>query len=500
MKIKNLSAALTALLVLFQFSACSAKPHTPSSDTTTADTTVFSDITEPITDPPSDDMVAITPNTVPPAPYKLWENAERVQIYAASNILITYYHDPSRNTVVGYISQSMAPYVEQNPLFNHCQYFYYFKIENDTLFCWDGVPYSQTHSLLPRPTVNMVLKYTHLIEHGSSVLTAMNSSDGTGVSYSNVVFENLNSVPLQNAGISNVQNMYVNENCEDYISVDGVLYTKDMKALVLFPAGRRGSYVIPEGVETIADGAFDFSSIERLTIPKSMKRIGDGLARALALEVIYFPNVDKQASIDHLSVFMFDDIDAPATRYKHITAVYEGDNTGDPAFQHFSIANIVKRLAAYENGYTIEKDILCISEGVVSLLELDLVELSKYSFEKVIIPASMDSVSCAYMLNTKAFEVLEGNKYLRSENGIIFSKVTGEKINEPVAIVAYPTSKEGSFETRNYYMLASSAFRNSKATCVNFIYGAVIELPNVFTGCDDLEIITTGKSRTDIYR
>ena len=61
-----------------------------------------------------------------------------------------------------------------------------------------------------------------------------------------------------------------------YESVDGVLYTKDMKTLVSYPAGKTGeSFVIPESVETIGIGAIYFATeLKEITIPSSVSYIG----------------------------------------------------------------------------------------------------------------------------------------------------------------------------------------------------------------------------------
>ena len=73
-----------------------------------------------------------------------------------------------------------------------------------------------------------------------------------------------------------------------YTSVDGVLYTKDMKTLVLHPilngqwkvsegiADTADTYNIPEGVENL--GSFSFyknSDLVHLTLPSTLKTIGD---------------------------------------------------------------------------------------------------------------------------------------------------------------------------------------------------------------------------------
>ena len=71
----------------------------------------------------------------------------------------------------------------------------------------------------------------------------------------------------------------VDEANEYYTSVDGVLYTKDMKKILVYPIMKEnesGKYAIPEGVERI--GACAFYKNETLTevnIPSTLKEIGD---------------------------------------------------------------------------------------------------------------------------------------------------------------------------------------------------------------------------------
>ena len=56
---------------------------------------------------------------------------------------------------------------------------------------------------------------------------------------------------------------------------DGVLFSKDMKTLLLHPPGKAGAYAIPEGVETIAGFAFASDAVTSLTIPGTVASIGD---------------------------------------------------------------------------------------------------------------------------------------------------------------------------------------------------------------------------------
>lgn len=79
----------------------------------------------------------------------------------------------------------------------------------------------------------------------------------------------------------------------NYTSVDGVLFTKDMKTLIQYPEGKSNSeYAIPDGVTTIGDNAFfscDF--LTSVTIPDSVKTIGDrAFYLCTALLSITIPN------------------------------------------------------------------------------------------------------------------------------------------------------------------------------------------------------------------
>lgn len=62
----------------------------------------------------------------------------------------------------------------------------------------------------------------------------------------------------------------------NFESVDGVIYNKDKTAIIFYPQGRVGSYQIPEGVKTIANGVFSGNSfITELKIPNTVSYIGE---------------------------------------------------------------------------------------------------------------------------------------------------------------------------------------------------------------------------------
>ncbi len=78
-------------------------------------------------------------------------------------------------------------------------------------------------------------------------------------------------------GCSSVTEISVDPDNAAYCSVDGVLYTKDMRTIIAYPAGKTDrSFEIPENVTSIEESAFiDCSSLEQITIPDSVTSIGE---------------------------------------------------------------------------------------------------------------------------------------------------------------------------------------------------------------------------------
>ena len=68
----------------------------------------------------------------------------------------------------------------------------------------------------------------------------------------------------------------VGDDNKNFISVNGSLYTKDMKTLLLYAYGKtETTFTIPSGVTTIADYAFYCSKLTEIVIPTTVTSIGD---------------------------------------------------------------------------------------------------------------------------------------------------------------------------------------------------------------------------------
>jgi len=87
---------------------------------------------------------------------------------------------------------------------------------------------------------------------------------------------------------------------QHFVSADGVLYTKDMTKLVLFPNKNTETLVIPEGVAVIGENAFyKCKSLLKITFPKSLRELEEkALFRCAGLKELKLPEGLEVIGVD----------------------------------------------------------------------------------------------------------------------------------------------------------------------------------------------------------
>ena len=116
--------------------------------------------------------------------------------------------------------------------------------------------------------------------------------EGAAISPITAVFFPDDCTDFTGARLPTVQELRVSEENTAYTAVDGVIFTKDLETLVAFPAGRDGTYAVPDGTKKIAAGAFANCRIEEVYIPDSVTAIGNrAFDGCMALKEISFPTV-----------------------------------------------------------------------------------------------------------------------------------------------------------------------------------------------------------------
>lgn len=88
----------------------------------------------------------------------------------------------------------------------------------------------------------------------------------------------------------------------NYSSQDGVLFNKDKTTLIQYPCGKTGEYTVPQSVTTIADEAFQYCSLTRVTVSENVTSIGDSAFYSSDLQVVIIENRNCEIADDSYTI------------------------------------------------------------------------------------------------------------------------------------------------------------------------------------------------------
>ncbi len=247
------------------------------------------------------------------------------------------------------------------------------------------------------------------------------------------------------ANCVNLQNINVDENNEYFTSVDGVLYSKDMKRLYCYPMNRMPSlFEIPETVEIIEPYAFTNSYLQTIKLPSHLKTISrESFNDCYNIISLTIPN-----EVETIEKYAFHN----CIGLKYLTLSSSLKVIEDSAFQlcknleHVDIPDTVTTLGrdafeGCENLKTIHlsDNIETISESTFACCtNLQFVELPKKlirieakaflrcaSLTTMTIPQYVNKIGTAVFLNCtslKEIHVHSDNKYFVSINNVLYNK------------------------------------------------------------------------------
>lgn len=93
----------------------------------------------------------------------------------------------------------------------------------------------------------------------------------------------------------------VDENNINYLSKDGVLYSKDQTRLIYYPRCKKGSFVIPDSVTNIGGSAFSHCQLDSIVIPDTITNITFYSFAFSSLTSVTIP--DSVTNIDYCAFF-----------------------------------------------------------------------------------------------------------------------------------------------------------------------------------------------------
>lgn len=167
-------------------------------------------------------------------------------------------------------------------------------------------------------------------------------------------------------------------------TIDGILYTKDMRMLIKCSKNKSGRVEIPDGVEEIREDAFAYSNISEVIMPDSVKYIGE--------RVFY-----GCRKLTHI-------------RYsKNLTYIpkeaFSGCNALDLSHLFDNVKNIGSRVAMISG-------LISIPDGVENIAEEAFCFNNKDEDSKVIIPPSVKTVGPRSFYGAKNITVTTKNGIL----------------------------------------------------------------------------------------
>lgn len=150
--------------------------------------------------------------------------------------------------------------------------------------------------------------------------------------------------------IMNISKIEVDPNNKNYKSVDGILFSKDGKTIVRYPAAKNGGYAVPVDVNTIGDGAFAHSTkLTSVTILEGVTDIPENaFTYCTSLAEVKLPNTLKTIGKWGFEACAFTSIDIPAS----VTSIDANAFDSTPLKNINGVAGSYAETFARENSYT----------------------------------------------------------------------------------------------------------------------------------------------------
>lgn len=291
---------------------------------------------------------------------------------------------------------------------------------------------------------------------------------------------------------STLESFTVDSSNPYYEAVNGILYTKGKKALVVYPKGNKahqgGTFSIPNGVTEIAPNAFVFAKFTTLSIPASVSMIGLGgswtiMSGAPNTPVAYgvlFGSLVQNITVNSSNNAFKSNDGVLLTKDGKKLVLYPPKKTTGVA----TIPNGVKEILPF-----------AMTRGSFTSLNLNQVEILYVrsifqcnSMTTISVPATFKTYepdAVCYCTSFSSFTVSSSNSNYKALDGVLFSA-------DGKVLVAYPMAKTGdTFPIPNTTTeIAYRAFQHSAITSINIPKNVTLISTEAFKDSKSLSTVT----------
>lgn len=235
-----------------------------------------------------------------------------------------------------------------------------------------------------------------------------------------------------------LKEFFVNSQNSRYSSEKGVLFDKAKTTLIRFPSGKEGAYIIPDGVVTITEGAFEFSyDLTELVIPESVDFIGQGAFNSCT----GLTRVEMPKTMSTLAPYAFanceklNGIEIPSG----IKSINAQAFIGCANLAHVILPEGITEIShgAFGNCSSLEE--ITFPESLITIADI---AFDGCKFTTITIPKNVIEIGFSAFEDCKSlkqFLVDEENKVFSSEDGVLFDKAKKK-------IILCAPGKEGSYK------------------------------------------------------
>ena len=259
------------------------------------------------------------------------------------------------------------------------------------------------------------------------------------------------------SGCTNLKEIEVGSGNDNYSSIDGVLYDKEVEKLIYCPAKKSGKYTVPKSIKSVTDYAFDdCNSLESIVLPESMPEFSYSL-----YDLECCPSLKSIKVTGNNAYYSAED-----------GVLFNKDKTKIYVFPR-----------SKEGNYTIPNSVTEISSNQFSQCT---------GLTGITIPNSVTQiVDNPFNGNLKSIKVSEGNKYFCSYDGVLFNKDKTE--------ILFCVGNKKEFVIPNGVKSISGAFSDCSNLTSVTIPNSVTSIYNGFNNCPNLTSITIPQSVISIY-